>query len=143
MSQHLNPGPDVAPYDFGEFQRRAAARGEPLASRRVAHGLRLAAIVAPLALLLSIAGVERQGVVTEPAELAFRQAPDDEPALVRAGATARVDDLEDRIAWLDAMISEAPVAGIAPQDRAALKTGRDTLADSLQRVRYAQTLLAY
>jgi len=136
-------GEALAPYDFAEFQRRAAAR--PRRATRVAERvLRVAATIAPLALLLTIAGVERQSVVVEPADLQLVSEPGaaSEPALVRVGPTARVIDLEDRIAWMDSMISEAPVAGVSAEDRAALRSGRDALANSLRRVRYAQSLLA-
>jgi hypothetical protein len=131
----------AAPYDFAEFRRRAEAR-RTVPAERV---LRIAAMVAPLALLLLIAGVERQSVILDDgASLRVTEADATaEPALVRVGPTARVNDLEDRIAWIDTMISEAPVTGLSAEDRAALRSGRDALASSLQRVRYAQTLLAY
>jgi hypothetical protein len=132
----------AAPYDFGEFTRRAAARRDAAAPGATRRALRFVAMVAPLALLLSIAGVEHHGVETDASDaLAAAVAP--EPALVRVGATGRVNDLEDRIAWFDSMISEAPVAGLSAEDRAALQSSRDALANSLQRVRYAQALLAY
>ena len=131
------------PYDFAEFQRRAVARS-PLATPAAVRVLRVAAVIAPLALLLTIAEVERQSVFTNEADFVLAaEAATSEPALVRVGPTVRVNDLEDRIAWIDTMISEAPVTGLTAADRASLQSGRDTLADSLQRVRYAQTLLAY
>lgn len=136
-------GEAVAPYDFAEFQRRAAARPRS-GTRGAERVLRIAATIAPLALLLTIAGVERRSVVVEPADspLVSDAAIANEPALVRVGPTARVIDLEDRIAWMDSMISEAPVAGLSAEDRAALRSGREALANSLRRVRYAQSLLA-
>ena len=110
--------------------------------------LRLAAVIAPLALLLTIAGVVRRDVLTGAtgdvaAVVAPADAAEPEPALVRVGPTTRVIELEDRIAWLDTMISEAPLSGLSTAERAQLSSGREALADSLQRVRYAQTLLAY
>jgi len=132
------------PYDFAEFSRRAAARRD---ARREGAGprlLRFAAMVAPVALLLSIAGVEYRGdapVRVEAVEGPVAAAS--EPALVRVGADGRVLDLEDRIAWFDSMISTAPVAGLSAADREALLSSRDALANSLQRVRHARTLLAY
>ena len=60
-----------------------------------------------------------------------------------AGTSGTVLDLEDRIAWFDAMLSQAPAAGVPAAERAALQSGRTAMVDSLQRVRYAQTLLAY
>jgi hypothetical protein len=132
---------DVAPYDFAEFQRRAVeCAARPPVRVKAVRVLRRAAMIAPLALGLGIAGVERHGVVIERADAAPVR---EEPALVRASAAARVEDLEDRIAWLDSLISEASALDLAAPDRAALKSGRDTLADSLQRVRYAQSLLTY
>jgi hypothetical protein len=62
---------------------------------------------------------------------------------VRAGPAARVIDLEDRIAWLDTLMSDAPAAGLSAEERARLASGREALAGSLQRVRHAQALLAY
>ena len=133
----------AAPYDFAEFQRRAAAKPRVAAPGAV-RLLRIAAMIAPLALLLTIAGVQRQSVFTEEAGFGSgAQTEQAEPALVRVGPAVRVNDLEDRIAWIDTMISEAPVAGLTMEDRAALQSGRAALAGSLQRVRYAQTLLAY
>lgn len=134
----------AAPYDFAEFQRRAAARPapRPRAAERV---LRIAAMSAPLALLLLIAGVERQSLILDAADErpASAASAAQEPALVHVGPAARVNDLEDRIAWLDTMISEAPVTGLSSEDRAQLRRGREALANSLQRVRYAQSLLPY
>jgi hypothetical protein len=136
---------ELPPYDFAEFTRRAAARKDARD-----HGaprlLRLAAMIAPVALLLSIAGVQGDGGAAPRSGLAasaVTTASVSEPALVRVGAASRVLDLEDRIAWFDSMISEAPVAGLSAADREALLSSRDALASSLQRVRYAQTLLAY
>jgi len=137
------PAPDdvTAPYDFAEFQRRAALRVQAGSSRAAERVLRAAAMIAPLALLLTIAGVERQSVIEDGSGVLVEDAT--EPALVRVGPMARVNDLEDRIAWLDTMITEAPVTGLDAEDRAELQSGREALASSLQRVRYAQTLLAY
>jgi len=137
-----------APYDFAEFQRRATARAAG-PGRGLERVLRVAAMVAPVALLLTIAGVEhRRGAMADDAGdvvavAASGETATVEPALVRVAPTARVIDLEDRIAWLDTMISEAPAAGLSPEERAQLASGRDALAGSLQRVRYAQALLGY
>jgi hypothetical protein len=131
---------ETAPYDFAEFTRRSTARKDRRWQGIAPRVLRLAAMVAPLAVLLGIAGVRHRGVDID---ASATPAPAlTEAALVSASAAGRVNDLEDRIAWFDAMISEAPVAGLSTDDRAALASGRDVLANSLQQVRYAQTLLA-
>jgi hypothetical protein len=145
--------PDAAPYDFAEFQRRVAFA--PVRSTRPAHGLvasgarlRIAAVLAPLALLAVIAGLGRRD---GPAPPAARVLPlvqpaaevESEPALVRVGQAVARGEIEDHIAWVDAMLSDVPPASLSLQDRAVLLAGREQLTQSLQRVRHAESLLAY
>jgi hypothetical protein len=125
---------DAAPYDFAEFQRRTAARAAVQAPPRW-RTLRYAAVAAPLGLILVIAAVSRTSPLPETSAAPL------EPALVRVGPDATLLDLEDRIAVLDVALSHAP--GFAAEERAVLEDGRNTLATSLQQVRYARTLLTY
>jgi hypothetical protein len=137
-----------APYDFAEFQRRGAARASvPARPRPALRALRIAAVVAPLGLVLLIAGVMREPAAPPGAraEGVAAAAPPlaTEPALVRIGPNAMVLELEDRITLLDSLLSQAPAAGLPEEDRIDLQVGRNTLATSLQQVRYARTLLTY
>ncbi|MET0292989.1 MAG: hypothetical protein ABW136_11560 [Steroidobacteraceae bacterium] len=134
---------DDAPYDFAEFQQRALSKN--VARARIAtrswRALRIAAVVAPVSLLVTIVTVVRSppAPVTEAPFAAVAEFESSEPALVEAGALASVGDLEDRIAWIDTMLSDAR----AGEDRRALQDGRRAIVDSLQQVRYAQTVLSY
>lgn len=133
---------DGAPYDFAEFERRAAMRrARPV--RRLARpwrALRIAAVAAPVGLVLLVAAVSRGPEPLGETSHPVVQAQDvTEPALIEAGSFASISDLEDRIAWFDAMLS-APAPS---EQRLALQDGRRAMAESLQQVRYAQAVLSY
>jgi hypothetical protein len=68
-------------------------------------------------------------------------AADESPALVSAGHQVVRAQLEERIALIDAMLSESRVSGEQPENLRAMEAGRSTLVDSLQRVSYAQQLV--
>ena len=64
-----------------------------------------------------------------------------EPPVVRVGTRAAVAGLEDRIAQLDDLLSEARVEGTQPASLVALQEQRARLVSSLAQVRYAETLV--
>jgi hypothetical protein len=65
-----------------------------------------------------------------------------EPVIVRVGTRAAVAGLEDRIAQLDDVLSEARVEGTQPANLQALEEQRARLVNSLVQVRYAETLVS-
>jgi hypothetical protein len=164
LAQLLRELPDDAqalPYDFREFQRRAAQRALAAQER---HGGRLLAAAAAIA-VTALAVVLRFGApaphvaaggVTS-GEIAPRQAaptltarpevlehwlaslPSD-PALVRVGARAAVSGLEDRIAQLDDQLSAARLEPAQAGRFEALQQERTRLMGALVQVRYAETL---
>jgi hypothetical protein len=67
---------------------------------------------------------------------------DAQPALVDLGQLALRSDLEDRIAWFDAQLSVGRVNSAPPEQLRQLESTRELLADSLQHVSYAHSLLS-
>ena len=65
-----------------------------------------------------------------------------EPPVVHVGTRAAVTGLEDRIAQLDDILSEARVEGTQPANLMALEQQRARLVNSLAQVRYAETLVS-
>jgi hypothetical protein len=65
-----------------------------------------------------------------------------EPAIVRVDTRFAVMDLEDRIAWLDDVLTSAQLDGQQAAHIVALRRERAQLVDSLAQVRYAETLAA-
>jgi hypothetical protein len=65
-----------------------------------------------------------------------------EPAVMRVGTRTAVADLEDRIAWMDDVLSEERPDAIDPAHIVALQRERARLINSLAQVRYAETLVA-
>jgi len=65
-----------------------------------------------------------------------------EPAVMRVGTRTAVADLEDRIAWMDDVLSEQRPDAIDPSHVIALQRERARLINSLAQVRYAETLVA-
>lgn len=65
-----------------------------------------------------------------------------EPAVVRVGTRSAVADLEDRIAWVDDVLSDEGVEAVNPLHIVALQHERARLVNSLAQVRYAETLVA-
>jgi len=143
---------DAAPYDFAEFQRRSnltavrpgssSARGAALAA--AVSGLLLGAV---LWQQLTLAPGAAPSGADDTAALATQRADteaDDSasPALVRAGSLVARSELEERIAFFDAVLSESRVGSAQPERLAALEQGRSELVDSLQRVHYAEQLMA-
>ncbi len=68
--------------------------------------------------------------------------PDAQPALVDLGQLALRSDLEDRIAWYDAQLSVGRVNSAPPEQLRQLESTRELLANSLQHVSYAHSLLS-
>ena len=164
-ARRLRELPDDAyqPYDFREFQSRAAQRTLAAHGRR---GGRLLAAAAAAITATALAVLLRFGApaphvapggVTAGDVAAPQAAPPvlparpevmehwltnlpSDPALVRVGARAAVSGLEDRIAQLDDQLS---VARIEPNQAArldALQQERLRLMGALVQVRYAETL---
>jgi hypothetical protein len=65
-----------------------------------------------------------------------------EPTVVRIDTRFAVTDLEDRIAWLDDLLSAVEVERVRPDHISTLRRERAQLVDSLAQVRYAETLAA-
>jgi hypothetical protein len=142
----------VTPYDFDEFQRRSVRA----AAGRRSWAFSAVASVAVLGLVVILAVVtQRSGVnsyaVSVPAPAmdggqagadADADADDAQPALVDLGQLALRGDLEDRIAWYDAQLSVGRVTSAPPEQLRQMESTRELLADSLQHVSYAHSLLS-
>jgi hypothetical protein len=132
------------PYDFATFQarRRAARVARPGSAGWMAMAASVAALGVALVSwrLLEVPG-EAPAVLTT-AEFSSDGAAEG-PALVRVGSAAARADLEERIALIDALLSEAQVSGGAAEDIRAMQAGRTLLVDSLQQVAWAETLIEY
>jgi len=164
LSLRLRELPDDAhqPYDFREFQLRAAQRTLAARDRRDRRLLVAAAAITATALTVLLRfgsppprvapGGATAGDVAAPqaAPPVLPTRPDvtehwltslpRDPALVRVGARAAVSGLEDRIAQLDDQLS---VARIEPNQAGrldALQQERLRLMGALVQVRYAETL---
>jgi hypothetical protein len=66
-----------------------------------------------------------------------------EPALVRVGPRLAVANLEDRIAWVDDVLTEARFSSASDSRVQALQQERDRLINTLAQVRYAEALVAH
>lgn len=65
-----------------------------------------------------------------------------EPAVMRVGTRTAVANLEDRIAWMDDVLSAERLDAVDPAHVVALQRERARLVNSLAQVRYAETLVA-
>jgi len=138
----------VTPYDFDEFQRRSLRA----AAGRRSWAFSAVASVAVLGLIVSLAVLTQRTdlnsyAVSVPAPAmdagqAGADADDAQPALVDLGQLALRSDLEDRIAWYDAQLSVGRVSSAPPEQLRQLESTREQLADSLQHVNYAHSLLS-
>lgn len=137
------------PYAFEEFERRAASA----AARRKSWAWSAAASVAALGLVVTLAIVTQRGALPEsyatadvaPLLEAGEMAvdPDElQPALVDLGQLELQGELEDRIAWFDAQLSVGRVNSAPPEQLRQLESAREQIADSLQHVSYAHSLLS-
>ena len=151
------PGEAQPPYDFHEFQRRAAAQMEAAHASRNGHLLATAATIAVLAVVLllrfglSPAPWVATGALTAPVVVPAGTAQPEvmerwlagfpqDPALVRVGTRAAVTGLEDRIAQLDDLLSAARLERTQRARLDALQQERTRLLGALVQVRYAETL---
>ncbi len=139
MPDHLTP------YDFEEFERRSVRA----AAGRRSWAFSTVASVAVLGLVVSLAVVTQRGdlnyAVSSPVP-AMDGGPsadtdDSLPALVDLGQLAQRNALEDRIAWYDAQLSVGRVSNAPPEQLRQLESTRELLANSLQHVSYAHSLL--
>jgi len=137
------------PYDFEEFERRSMRA----AAGRRSLGWSAAASVAVLGLVVTLAVVTQRSGVTDSYAIANplpamdgghpdAEQEDAQPALVDLGQLALRSDLEDRIAWYDAQLSVGRVNSAPPEQLQQLESTRELLADSLQHVSYAHSLLS-
>ena len=119
------PGEAQPPYDFHEFQRRAAAQMEAAHASRNGYLLATAATIAVLAVVLLwrfglspspriASGALTAPVVVTPAASARPEVMErwlagfpEDPALVRVGTRAAVTGLEYRIAQIDYLLISA------------------------------------
>ncbi len=160
----------VPPYAFEEFERRAARRRQQVVrQRRWTSGLACGAIVLvaaavwtarlplvssplrgaqPVAVGSAAASVSRSSgadLAAGPAAAqaqAMLEAIDVEPAVVRVGTGMALASLEDHIAYVDDMLSDAQFEGDSLSTIHHLRSQRLQLVDSLARVRYAQQVVA-
>lgn len=65
-----------------------------------------------------------------------------EPAVMRVGTRTAVANLEDRIAWMDDVLSTERLDAVDPSHIVALQRERARMVNSLAQVRYAETLVA-
>lgn len=154
------------PFDWREFQHRSGAararRGPRAGWRELAVAAGLAALVAGVALWGRITPLDAPGAAgpgaaaetqhgatserahalasAEAAERWLAQLPR-ERAIVRVGTHLPVAELEDRLAWVDDVLTTERLAGREPAVR-ALQRERAELVRSLAQVSYAETLAA-
>jgi hypothetical protein len=137
------------PFDFDELQRRGAAHSPAAPGARTRFSAPHAAGIAAALGLLLLGGALWQQVAPVAPSLAAAidgdaaaVAQGSGPALVRVDARAAAGDLEDRIAWMDDLLSEWRVQGAPEQEGlAALERSRSQMLASLQKVRYAEQLM--
>jgi hypothetical protein len=165
------PPEQPPPLAWPEFERKAAARKDAMERARDARRRsirRYAAVAASLTVV--VAGVAAWSRFSSPtAEIRASDAtpglpmlsqPDPrflaqaaaserwlshlpaEPAVVRVGTRAAVANLEDRIAWMDDVLSAERLEAVDPTHIVALQHERARLLNSLAQVRYAESLVA-
>jgi len=157
--RHLRALPQEIPqpYDWIEFRRRERERAHAAARRRAMHRS-YAAVAAAFALIVVGLATWMRGRQTPPIPLGAAPALVDqgradaaerwlvslpsEPVVVHVGTRAAVAGLEDRIAQLDDVLSEARVEGMQPAKLVPLEEQRARLVNSLVQVRYAETLVS-
>jgi hypothetical protein len=144
------------PYDWIEFRGRARARINAAARRRANHRKYAAIVAAFFLMVVGLAAWMRgretsmsYGVKPPPIVEARVDAQErwlaslpSEPIVVHVGTRAAVAGLEDRIAQLDDVLSEARVEGTQPAKLVPLEEQRARLVNSLVQVRYAETLVS-
>ncbi len=148
---------------WDEFQRRAAAvpaNRNAWPWRRAALAAGVAGLIAGLAIWTRLEHPINDNTMTSnDAELPMLALPDQrsldqaraserwlaalpaEPAIMRVGTRSAVAELEDRIAWMDDVLS-AKQSGTDQSHVVALRYERARLVTSLAQVRYAETLVA-
>ena len=138
----------LTPYDFEEFERRSlrAAAGRKSWAFSAVASVAVLGLVVALAVVTQRSGVNDYAISNpEPAMdggPAVAEANDAQPALVDLGQLALRSDLEDRIAWYDAQLSVGRVSRAPPEQLKQLESTRELLANSLQHVSYAHSLLS-
>lgn len=144
------------PYDWLEFRRRARERVTAAAQRRVSRRPYAAIAAAFVLVAVGLAAWVRVREVpkshgAEPAPVPearvdaaerWLNSLPNEPVVVHVGTRATVAGLEDRIAQLDDVLSEARVEGAQPAKLVALEEHRARLVNSLVQVRYAEALVS-
>jgi hypothetical protein len=142
-------GEQAPPFDFDELQRRGAAQSVAASGTRRRFSAPYVAGIAAALGLLPLGGALWQQVAPVAPSLAAAidgdtaaVAQNSGLALVRVDARAAAGDLEDRIAWMDDLLSEWRVQG-APEAEGlvALERSRSQMLASLQKVRYAEQLM--
>jgi hypothetical protein len=138
----------VTPYDFDEFQRRSmrASAGRRSWAFSAVASVAVLGLVVTLALVTQTRGLTGTYAIADSAPATdsgqVDADPDAQPALVDLGQLALRSDLEDRIAWYDAQLSVGRVNSAPPEQLRQLESTRELLANSLQHVSYAHSLLS-
>jgi hypothetical protein len=163
--QRLRDLPDgfQPPYDWAEFQRRAAAlrNAEPSGQGRryAALAACFALVVAGLALWIRFGATDSRSMVAASSGAEDRSiqpaAPSaqagfsaewldswEEPVIVRVGSRLATAELEDRIAYVDDLLSAERANDAQPGRVAQLQRERERLTQSLVQLRYAEMLTA-
>jgi hypothetical protein len=159
------------PLTWDEFQSRSAARKAGLERARLARQLSARGYLALAAsLAVVVAGVAAWSRLSSPVartsvddaaqELPMLAQPNPrflaqaaaserwlsrlpaEPAVMRVGTRTAVANLEDRIAWMDDVLSAERLDAVDPSHIVALQHERARLVNSLAQVRYAESLVA-
>lgn len=135
------------PYDYAEFSRRA---GRLRQQRRNRQRWSRGGVAVSIVLLAALASWARWAPQRPVIEAAIRYAPaadaralaalPADPAAVSVGMQWSVTALEDQIAWVDDLLSEAQVQGDTLASVHRLRDTREQLIASLVRVRYAERL---
>jgi hypothetical protein len=138
----------LTPYDFEEFERRSvrAAAGRKSWAFSAVASMAVLGLVVTLAVVTQRGGVNGYAVSSPMPAMdeayAGTETDDSQPALVDLGQQALLIDLEDRIAWYDAQLSVGRVSRAPPEQLKQLESTRELLANSLQHVSYAHSLLS-
>ncbi len=151
MSAASSPASALQPYDFAEFQRRAERRRSQ--RRRRARWLQAGwlASVAAVGMLAWLGTRAGAGVSRATPDSALREAVAAPPldaalapsAVVRVDASLSAVALEDHIALVDHLLSDARVSGDPLLEMQRLERERARLVDSLVMIRRAESLMVW
>ncbi|HEV7716379.1 MAG TPA: hypothetical protein VGO53_12335 [Steroidobacteraceae bacterium] len=159
------------PCDWAEFRRRSQERARAVSTRRTVswqHAAGAAGLTAFIAAMAMFGRSQPATPVPQPVRaqsavaaasaaatvaraVAIKQAQASqrwlarqpaEPVVVRVGPRLAVANLEDRIAWVDDVLTDEQIDGVDAEQVGELRHQRARLVNSLAQVRYAETLVA-